>query len=80
MWSRSGSRLGQQNYKGGYAACSNQEFGDDSMTLDERQLAATVETWPPIIAAVWGVKQGRDLKVLSRQEVAPLGEQYSVRG
>ena len=43
MWSRSGSRLGQQNCKGGYAACSNHEFGDDSMTLDERQLAATIE-------------------------------------
>src|SRR5882762_6531941 len=52
MWSRSGSRLGKQNCEGGYAACSNHEFGDDSMTLDERQLAATIETWPPIIAAV----------------------------
>jgi len=31
------SRLGQQNCKGGYTACSNHESGDDSMTLDERQ-------------------------------------------
>src|SRR5258705_11992298 len=57
MWSRSGSRLGQQNCKVGYAACSNLEFGDDSMTLGERQLAATIETWPPIIAAVKSVSE-----------------------
>src|SRR5258708_9182722 len=71
MWSRSGSRLGQQNCKGGYAACSNHEFGDDSMTLYERQLAATIETWPPIIAAVSVLQQARDLNLLSHQQIPP---------
>ena len=66
MWSRSGSRLGQQNCKGGYAACSNHEFGDASMTLDERQLAATIETWPPIISAVKSVSEQTGRSMASR--------------
>jgi len=42
---------------GGYTACSNHESGDDSMTLRMRgQLAATIETWPPIISAGIGLR------------------------
>jgi hypothetical protein len=60
MWSRSGSRLGQQNCKGGYTACSNHEFRDDSMTLDE------IETWPPIISAVKSVSEQTGRSMASR--------------
>jgi hypothetical protein len=36
------------------------------MTLDERQLAATIETWPPIISSVKSVSEQTGRSMASR--------------